>query len=82
MRCSKAMGLRKLPSQDWQVDRAWMLACAIAAGLDAWTRLFGLHDIDGLAAEPDTMRGGLHRLPAKPARHACRCWLTLSRGLP
>ncbi|WP_331730001.1 transposase [Kitasatospora sp. NBC_00070] len=60
-----------------------MLAANLAADLDAWTRLLGLHDQPGLAhAEPDTMRYRLYHLPARHTRHARRCWLTLSRTWP
>ncbi|MFF3159868.1 IS1380 family transposase [Streptomyces sp. NPDC057910] len=83
VRCNKAMGLHNLPSKDWTVNRAWMLTCNIAAGLDAWTRLLGLHDRPDLAgAEPATMRYRLYHLPAKLTRHARRRWLTLSRTWP
>ncbi len=83
VRCNKAMGLRNLPSQTWDVNRAWMLTCNLAADLDAWTRLLGLHDVDDLAAaEPETMRYRLYHLPAKLTRHARRRWLTLSRTWP
>ena len=83
VRCNKALGLHNLPSQDWTVNRAWMLTCNLAADLDAWTRLLGLHDIPDLAAaEPDTMRYRLYHLPAKLTRHARRRWLTLSRTWP
>ena len=83
MRCNKAMGLRNLPSQTWQVNRAWMLTCNLAADLDAWTRLLGLHDLEDLAAaEPETMRYRLYHLPARLTRHARRRWLTLSRTWP
>ncbi|MFE6555078.1 hypothetical protein ACFVHS_42890 [Streptomyces sp. NPDC057746] len=55
VRCDKARGLRNLPSQSWTVNRGWMLAANLAADVEAWTRLLGLHDVDGLAdAEPDT----------------------------
>jgi hypothetical protein len=57
VRTNKAMGLTNLPSQSWQVNQGWVLAANIAADLDAWTRLFGLHDQPELAhAEPDTLR--------------------------
>lgn len=45
-----------------------MLA-ANAADLDAWCRLIGLHDHEGLKdAEPQTLR--LWHLPAQLTRHA------------
>jgi hypothetical protein len=49
VRTNKAMGLRKLPSKDWTVNQGWVLAANIAADLDAWTRLLGLHDQPDLA---------------------------------
>jgi Transposase DDE domain group 1 len=83
VRCNKALGLHNLPSKDWTVNRAWMLTANIAADLDAWTRLLGLHDVPDLAgAGPATMRYRLCRLPAKLTRHARRRWLTLSRTWP
>jgi len=83
VRCNKALGLHNLPSKDWTVNRGWMLTANIAADLDAWTRLLGLHDVPDLAgAEPATMRYRLYHLPAKLTRHARRRWLTLSRTWP
>ncbi|MEU2835228.1 IS1380 family transposase [Streptomyces lavendulae] len=80
---NKAMGLRSLPSQSWDVNRAWMLTANLAADLDAWTRLLGLHDIDALAlAEPETKRFRLYHLPARLTRHARRRWLTIARDWP
>ena len=65
------MGLRKLPSKDWTVNQGWVLAANIAADLDAWTRLLGLHDQPDLVhAEPDTLRYRILHLPAKLATHA------------
>jgi hypothetical protein len=71
VRTNKAMGLRNLPSKDWTVNQGWVLAANIAADLDAWTRLLGLHDQPELVhAEPDTLRYRLLHLPAKLATHA------------
>jgi hypothetical protein len=57
VRTNKAMGLGKLPSSAWSVNCGWVLAANLAADLDAWTRLLGLHDHDDLAgAEPGTLR--------------------------
>jgi hypothetical protein len=50
---NKTMGLRKLPSSAWTTNCGWVVAANLAADLDAWTRLLGLHDIDDLTdAEP------------------------------
>ena len=71
VRTNKAMGLDNLPSSAWEVNRGWMLAANLACDLDAWLRLLGLHDIDGLTdAEPQTMRFRLYHLPARLAAHA------------
>jgi hypothetical protein len=71
VRTNKAMGLRNLPSKDWTVNQGWILAANIAADLDAWTRLLGLHDQPDLAhAEPDTLRYRILHLPAKLTTHA------------
>lgn len=73
VRGAKATGLRNLPSKAWSVNPGWMLAANLAADLDAWTRLLGLHDDEGLVrAEPATMRYRIYHLPAKLTRHA-RC---------
>ncbi|MDH6580872.1 hypothetical protein P3T29_006566 [Kitasatospora sp. MAP5-34] len=83
VRTDKAMGLRNLPSQSWEVNRGWMLAANLANDLDAWTRLLGLHDDPHLArAEPDTMRYRLWHLPARLTRHARRRQLKISRTWP
>jgi hypothetical protein len=80
VRTNKAMGLRNLPSSSWQVNSGWVLAANLAADLDAWTRLLGLHDIEDLAnAEPGTLRYRLLHLPARLSRHARRRRLKISR---
>ena len=57
VRTNKAMGLRRLPSKHWAVNRGWVLTANLACDIDAWTRLLGLHDQPDLAhAEPDTLR--------------------------
>jgi Transposase DDE domain group 1 len=74
----QAMGLQKLPSKSWTVNQGWVLAANIAADLDAWTRLLGLHDQPELArAEPDTLRYRILHLPAKLATHARRKILSI-----
>jgi hypothetical protein len=61
------MGLAKLPSSSWTVNSGWLLAANLAADIDAWTRLLGLHDIDDLAlAEPDTLATGCATGKAHP----------------
>ncbi|MGW4750344.1 hypothetical protein ACWEPR_36835, partial [Streptomyces sp. NPDC004290] len=71
VRTNKAMGLHNLPSKSWTVNEGWMLACNLAADLDAWLRLLTLHDHEDLAgAEPDIMRFRLHHLPASPTTPA------------
>ena len=49
VRTGKAAGLRNLPSKSWRVNRGWVVAANIAADLQAWCRLLGLHDQDGLS---------------------------------
>jgi hypothetical protein len=44
VRTAKAMGLRNLPPKAWQVNKGWVLAANIAAGLTAWARLPGCCD--------------------------------------
>ncbi|MFV2096625.1 IS1380 family transposase [Micromonospora sp. LOL_014] len=83
VRTNKAMGLRNLPSKDWTVNQGWVLASNIAADLDAWTRLLGLHDQPDLAhAEPDTLRYRILHLPAKLATHARRRVLSIPDTWP
>jgi hypothetical protein len=83
VRTNKAMGLRNLPSKDWTVNQGWVLATNIAADLDAWTRLLGLHDQPDLVhAEPDTLRYRILHLPAKLATHARRRTLSIPDTWP
>jgi hypothetical protein len=83
VRTSKAMGLRRLPSKHWTVNRGWLLTANLACDLAAWTRLLGLHDQPDLAhAEPDTLRYRLWHLPARLTRHARRRWLNISSSWP
>jgi len=83
VRTNKASGLRNLPSKRWTVNRGWVLAANLAADVDAWTRLLGLHDQPDLAhAEPETLRYRLWHLPARLTRHARRRWLTISATWP
>ncbi|MBG0814277.1 IS1380 family transposase [Planomonospora sp. ID82291] len=83
VRTNKAMGLRNLPSKTWNVNVGWVLAANLAADLDAWTRLLGLHDDAGLArAEPQTLRYCLWHLPARLISHARRRTLKISATWP
>ena len=83
VRTAKAMGLRNLPSKDWQVNKGWVLAANLAADLTAWARLLGLHDQPGLRdAEPDTLRYRIWHLPARLVRHARRRILKISPDWP
>jgi hypothetical protein len=81
VRAGKAAGLRNLPSKSWKVNCGWVAAANIAADLQAWCRLLGLHDIEDLKdAEPDTLRYRLWHVPARLVRHARRRTLKISRG--
>jgi hypothetical protein len=83
VRVNKAMGLTNLPSQTWDVNVGWVLAANLAADLDAWTRLLGLHDEPDLAlAEPETLRYRLWHLPARLASHARRRILKIPADWP
>ena len=83
VRTNKAISLRNLPSQSWKINRSWVLAANIAADIQAWTRLLGLHDQPDLAeAEPETLRYRLLHLPAKLATHARRRVLTIAETWP
>ncbi|WP_440070384.1 transposase [Streptosporangium sp. OZ121] len=83
VRTNTAMGLRNLPSATWNVNVGWVLAANLAADLDAWTRLLGLHDDAELArAEPQTMRYCLWHLPARLVSHARRRILRISATWP
>jgi len=77
------MGLRNLPSKSWTVNRGWVLAANIAADINAWTRLLGLHDQPDLAdAEPETLRYRLLHLPAKLTTHARQRRLSIAGTWP
>ncbi|WP_319053628.1 IS1380 family transposase [Streptomyces europaeiscabiei] len=83
VRTNKAMGLHNLPSKSWDVNCGWMLAANLAADLDAWVRLLGLHDVGDLAdAEIDTMRFRLYHVPARLTKHARRRWLHIEATWP
>ena len=83
VRTGKAMGLRRLPSKDWTINRGWVLAANLACDLAAWTRLLGLHDQPDLAhAEPDTLRYRLWHLPARLSSHARSRWLNIANTWP
>ena len=83
VRVAKAMGLRNLPSKAWSVNLGWVLTTCLAADIDAWTRLLGLHDTPDLArAEPQTMRYCLWHLPARLVSHARRRTLKISDTWP
>lgn len=83
IRTGKACGLRLLPSQSWTVNESWILAANIAADLDTWLKLLGLHDQEGLAdAEITAMRHRLYALPGRLARHARRRTLRLAKDWP
>ena len=79
----KRVGLGLLPSKFWQLNAAWVLAAALAADLDAWTRLLLLHDEPALAAaEPETIRRKLYHLPARLTTHARTRTLHLDHAWP
>ena len=83
VRAAKAMGLRNLPSKTWQVNRGWVIAANIAAGLAAWTRLLGCHDDEELRdANPDTLRYRIWHIPARLASHARQRLLKISPDWP
>lgn len=83
VRTNKSMGLQNLPGWSWRINRAWMCAANIAADLDSWHRLLGLHDQPDLAAaEPKTMRYRLYAIPARLVRHARTRWLRLDDDWP
>ncbi len=83
VRTNKAAGLRNLPSKTWTVNCGWVLAANIAADLDAWCRLLGLHDQEDLKdAEPGTLRFRLWHLPARFVRHARKRVLKISGTWP
>jgi hypothetical protein len=83
VRTAKAMGLRNLPSKNWQVNCGWVLAANIAADLAAWTRLLGHADDPELRdATPDTHRYRIWHLPARLARHARQRVLSVSATWP
>jgi Transposase DDE domain group 1 len=83
VRTNKAMGLRNLPSKSWTTNQGWILTANLAADIDAWTRLLGLHDSADLAdAEPGTLRYRLWHLPARLTSHARRRWLKISHDWP
>ena len=82
VRTAKAMGLRNLPSKNWQVNVGWVLAANIAADLTAWTRLLGLHDGELRDADPDTLRYRIWHLPARLTRHARQRTLAISASWP
>jgi hypothetical protein len=80
VRTGKAAGLRNLPSKSWRVNCGWTVAANIAADLQAWCRLLGLHGIEDLKdAEPDTLRHRLWHVPGRLVRHARRRTLKISR---
>jgi hypothetical protein len=79
----KRVGLGLLPSTSWQLNVAWVLAAALAADLDAWTRLLLLHGEPELAAaEPAAIRRKLYHLPARFTAHARRRVLHLEHAWP
>jgi hypothetical protein len=83
VRTAKAMGPRNLPSKTWRVNRGWVPAASIAAGLTAWARLLGLHDQEELRdATPDTLRCRLWHVPARLVRHARKRILKISPDWP
>jgi Transposase DDE domain group 1 len=83
VRAAKAMGLRNLPSRNWQVNCGWVLAANIAADLAAWTRLLGHAGDEELKnTDPDTLRYRVWHLPARLARHARQRVLSISAGWP
>ncbi|MFG1950435.1 transposase [Micromonospora sp. NPDC048830] len=67
IRCAKDTGLRRPPSRELAIHRAWCSAAAIAVDLVAWLQLIGL-DGDLAKAEPKRLRypDPAHRRPPRP----------------
>lgn len=79
----KRVGLGLLPSKSWQLNTARILSATLADDLDAWTRLYLLHDNPELErAEPVTIRLKLYYLPARLTSHARRRTQHLDRTKP
>jgi hypothetical protein len=83
MKDHKMVGMRNLPSKDWDVNTGWIHTAAIACDLLAWIRLLGLHDDPELCdADPDTLRYRILHIPARLAVHARRRILHLAGDWP
>lgn len=83
MKDHKMVGMRNLPSKDWDVNTGWIHTAAIATDLLAWIRLLGLHDDPELSgADPDTLRYRVLHIPARLAAHARRRILHLAGDWP
>jgi len=81
IRNAKDTGLRNLPFHDTAKNRVWMLVCALAGDLIAWTQrlaLTGPHR----TAEPKRLRLQVFAVAARLVRTARRRWLRISRDWP
>jgi tetratricopeptide (TPR) repeat protein len=61
------LGLRRLPSRDFEINQAWCVAATIAADLIAWLQILAL-DGDLAKAEPKRLRYRLLHTAARLTR--------------
>ena len=83
IRCAKACGLGKLPSERNHVNAAWLELALTAADLLTWTQTTLLADDPDLArAEPRLLRYRLLHTAARITHSARRTWLRLAQHWP
>ena len=81
IRHAKDTGLGRLPSREYAINQAWLVAVAIAADLIAWLRLLALPQ--RLAdCEPKALRYRLLHVPARITRGARRRRLRFPKTWP
>ena len=81
IRCGKATGLAKWPSNSFSINTAWVTAAAIAIDLLCWTRLL-LLDGPLARAEPATLRYRLLHAAARLVSHSRKLILRIPQTWP
>lgn len=81
VRTTKATGLRRLPSKDWDINAAWCQSVALATDLLAWARHLTL-DGNLAKAEPKTLRYRLLHTAARITRGQRLRWINIPPTWP
>ncbi len=82
IRTGRDTGLGRLPSREFAINAAWLVATMIAVDLIAFAQTILLHDTGLARAEPKTLRYRLLHVAARLTRGQRRLWLRIDARWP